>query len=58
MGLLKYVHFLYLVLAVLFIYEGVRRQQAGESYLINFLFAAVAIFMFFFRRHFSNKMKR
>lgn len=58
MGFLRFVHYLYLVLAVLFIYEGVRRMQAGESYVINFLFAAVAIFMFFFRRNFSNKMKR
>lgn len=58
MGVLKYVHYLYIVVAVLFVYEGVTQLQAGENYIISFLFAAAALFMFFFRRHFSDKMKR
>lgn len=58
MGILRHVHYLYLVVAILFIVEGIVKLRAGESYVVHFLFALAAIFMFFFRRRFSNKMKQ
>ncbi|CAM3508252.1 PEP-CTERM protein-sorting domain-containing protein [Flavobacterium saliperosum] len=57
MKILRYIHYLYLVMAILFLYEGIVKIQHHESPVVVFLFAAVAIFMFFFRRHFSNKFK-
>ncbi|ESU29643.1 hypothetical protein FLJC2902T_01150 [Flavobacterium limnosediminis JC2902] len=57
MKILQYVHYVYLVMAVLFAYDGIVRLQNGENALLSFLFAAGAVFMFFFRRHFSNKIK-
>ena len=58
MKFLRYVHYLYLVMAILFIVEGIAKIQKNENALVVFLFAAVAIFMFFFRRHFSNKIQK
>ncbi len=58
MRILRYVHYLYLVMAILFLYEGIVKIQEGENPIVVFLFAAVAIFMFFFRRHFSNKIQK
>jgi hypothetical protein len=57
MKIFHYVHYLYLVMGVLFIYQGITNVQNGENSIVSFLFAGVAIFMFFFRRHFSNKIK-
>jgi len=58
MKILRYVHYLYLVMAILFLYEGIVKMQNQENPIVVFLFAAVAIFMFFFRRHFSNKIQK
>ncbi|ESU21657.1 hypothetical protein FCR2A7T_01110 [Flavobacterium cauense R2A-7] len=58
MKILRYVHYLYLVMAILFLYEGIVKMQQDENPIVVFLFAAVAIFMFFFRRHFSNKIQK
>lgn len=58
MKILRYVHYLYLVMAILFLYEGIVKMQQNENPVVVFLFAAVAIFMFFFRRHFSNKIQK
>lgn len=58
MKILRYVHYLYLVMATLFLYEGIVKMQQDENPIVVFLFAAVAIFMFFFRRHFSNKIQK
>ena len=58
MGILKYVHYIYLLLAGLFIYDGIIRLNSGEgSPWLSFAFAAAAIFMFFFRKKFSKKME-
>lgn len=57
MGILKYVHYIYLLLAVLFVYDGIVKLNSGEgSPWLTFAFAAACIFMFFFRRKFSKKM--
>jgi len=57
MKMLHYTHYLYLALAVLFLYDAVERLQNGQNSVLSFLFAALAVFMFFFRRRFLNRMK-
>lgn len=57
MGYLKYVSYLYLVVAVFFLYDAIMRIQAGESPLIGFLLAGLAVFMFFFRRWHKKKLE-
>lgn len=55
MGYLKYVSYLFLVFAVLFIVDGFMRINEGRDGIISFLFAGVAIFLFFFRRKYYKK---
>lgn len=52
----KFFEWVYLLVGIFFIYEAFRdwNTEGGKSYLFLFL-AAVAIFMFFFRRHFRHK---
>lgn len=57
MRYLKIVSYLYLVVAVAFAYDGVMKMQEGRDYLISFLFAGVAVFMFFFRMRFANRQQ-
>ena len=58
MGILKYVHYIYLLLAALFIYDAFERLNSGiGSPWLSLAFAAGAIFMFFFRKKFSKKME-
>lgn len=58
MGILKYVHYIYILLAALFIYDGFVRLNNNEGHpWMSFIFAAAAIFMFFFRRKFSRKFE-
>ncbi|AJA68965.1 hypothetical protein HX045_10935 [Myroides odoratimimus] len=57
MKALRIIPFFYLFIAVLFIYDGVSKIVAGDTgSWLSFLIAAVAIFMFFFRRKFLKKM--
>lgn len=55
MGYLKFISYLYLAVAVFFIVNGVIALQKGENSIIMFGFAAIAVFMFFFRRHYAKK---
>lgn len=57
MGYLKIVSYLYLAVAAFFIYDGIMRVQNNETYLISFLFAGLAVFMFFFRMKFAKKFQ-
>lgn len=58
MGYLKYTQYAYLIVAILFLYEGIMKISAGEpTPWLSFLIAGVGIFMFFFRRNFANKME-
>lgn len=53
----RIIPFFYLFIAALFIYDGVTKIMAGESkFWFSFVAAAVAIFMFFFRRKYSKRM--
>ncbi len=57
MKALQIVPFLYLFIAALFIYDGVTKIMAGEGqFYLSFIVAAIAVFMFFFRRKYSKKM--
>lgn len=52
----KFFEFAYLAVAAFFTFEAVQtwNTDRGRSYLFLF-FVAIAIFMFFFRRHFRKK---
>lgn len=56
MKYLKIVAYFYLLAAAFFIYQGIVNLSDGEDSVIMFLFAAIAIFMFFFRLRFAKKM--
>lgn len=55
----KFFEFAYLAVAAFFTYEAVQmwNLDRGRSYLFLF-FVAIAIFMFFFRRHFRKKYQK
>ena len=55
MRYLKIVSYLYIIMATLFVYDGIVRIQEGRDYYISFAFAGVAIFMFFFRMNFAKR---
>lgn len=50
--------FVYLVLSILFIYDAVDKFLNNENYILSIAFAAVGIFMFFFRLRFLKKIKK
>jgi uncharacterized membrane protein len=59
MSYLRITPYIYLVAALFFFYEGVRRIQIGEQgNWIYFAIGALAAFMFFFRRNFVKKFER
>ena len=56
MKYLQFTQYIYLIFAAFFIYDGiVKLNNQEETYWLSFGIAVVAIFMFFFRRHFINK---
>lgn len=57
MKIYQYVHYLYVALCVLFLYDAYAKYTAAQNYYISLAMASVALFMFFFRRHFINKIK-
>ncbi len=55
----KYFYWAYLILGALFAYDGyekIMEHKEGNGY-ISFALAALAVFMFFFRRRFVQKME-
>ncbi|WP_333694657.1 hypothetical protein [Flavobacterium sp.] len=57
MAYLKYIQYFYLFAFAFFIYLGIDSFQSQErNPWLMFFFAAMALFMFFFRRKFINKM--
>jgi len=50
MGYLKYMAYIYLFMALVFAIDGIVKLNNGENPIISFLFAAVGVFMFFFRK--------
>lgn len=57
MKYLKFTQYIYLAFAGFFIYDGIMKLNANESPWLSFIIAAVAVFMFFFRRNFSKKFE-
>lgn len=53
---LKYIQYFYLIAAILFAVDGFMQLNSPErSPWLSFFFAAIALFMFFFRRRFAKK---
>ncbi|RKE98386.1 hypothetical protein [Ichthyenterobacterium magnum] len=58
MKLLQFFQYAYLFFAVLFIYDGITALGDGTNRAyVSFLLAALAIFMFFFRKRFRKKIE-
>ncbi|MFK7783362.1 MAG: hypothetical protein AB8B90_13505 [Psychroserpens sp.] len=56
MKLLQFFQYVYLFFAVLFMYDGIVSWNDGSNRsIISFVFAALSIFMFFFRKRFRKK---
>ena len=56
MKLLQFFQYIYLFFAVIFVYDGFANLgEDGNRAIISFVFAALALFMFFFRKKFRKK---
>ncbi|MBC7439730.1 MAG: hypothetical protein H7250_07080 [Flavobacterium sp.] len=56
MSILKNVFYIYIVLAILFFYDGIVRIVNNEPHpWLSFLIGAGAVLMFFFRRKYSKR---
>ena len=56
MNYLKFTAYFYLAAALFLLYDGFTKINDPEnSCLLSFFLAAVAIFLFFFRKHFAKK---
>jgi positive regulator of sigma E activity len=59
MKYLKYTPFVYLIAGLILMYDGYKKMQASEeSYWLSFILAAIAVGMFFFRRHYAQKFQQ
>jgi hypothetical protein len=57
MSYLKYTPYVYLILAVFFVYDAiVKWNNPTETPVLSLLIAGLGVFMFFFRRRFAKKM--
>lgn len=58
MSYLKFTPYLYLIVAIFFIYDGVTKLSDPEGgYQLSFLISAVCVFMFFFRLGFAKRFE-
>ena len=58
MKYLKYTPYLYLLLGVVFIYDGIiKRNDTEATPMVSLFIGGLAIFMFFFRRRFAKKIE-
>lgn len=56
MSILKNVFYIYIVLAILFFYDGIVRISNNEPHpWLSFIISAGAVLMFFFRRKYSKR---
>lgn len=59
MKFFKFIEYAYLAIAAFFIFEAVRNWNDPDSQRYFFLgFAAVGIFMYFFKRRFRKRMEQ
>lgn len=55
---MKYTHYLYLVFAIVFLFDAIMKVRDNEDgYPLSFFITAVCIFMFFFRRNFIKRLE-
>lgn len=58
MKVLKYVYFIYIVLALIFIFDGFQRLNNNEPHpWLSFLLGIGALAMFFFRRKYNQRFE-
>ena len=58
MNYLKFTPYIYLLASLFFIYRGIVELNSPDGgYWLSFLIAALALFMFFFRRRFAKKFE-
>ncbi len=58
MNYLKYTPYAYLLAAGFFFYDAiVKYNDANNSYWISLLFAALAVFVFFFRKRYAKRFE-
>ncbi|MGV3460364.1 MAG: hypothetical protein ACO1N9_07925 [Flavobacterium sp.] len=57
MAYLKYVAYLFLFFTIVFTAVGILRLTHGEDAFIDFMFAGISLFLFFFRRKYYKKFK-
>lgn len=57
MKLLSFTKYIYLIIAVLSIYKIIELWNQGTESYIFMGFAAVSLFMFFFRRYYAKKFE-
>ena len=55
MQYLKYTQYVYLIFSAFFIYDGISKINTEQGPWLSFIIAAVALFMFFFRRRWAKK---
>jgi hypothetical protein len=55
MNYLKFTQYAYLLAGILFIIDAFVKWQSQENFTISAIFAAVCVFLFFFRRKFAKK---
>jgi hypothetical protein len=56
MNYLKYTQYVYIIIAIAFIYDGITKlNEPDATPWLSFLIAGVSIFMFFFRRKYARK---
>lgn len=54
----KYIYYLYLGIAALFLCDGMMKFSSGQEPWTSLIFFVLAVFMFFFRRKNIQKMER
>lgn len=58
MKILQFFQYAYLIIAVLFLYKAISEWSADRNgAYMSLFFAALAIFMFFFRKRFRKKFE-
>nr|WP_248907429.1 hypothetical protein [Flavobacterium sp. K5-23] len=58
MSYLKYTQYVYLFFGAYLIYDGFTKlNDPSQTPILSFVFAGLAIFMFFFRRKFGKKFE-
>lgn len=57
MNYLNITKYIYLVVGLIMIYDAISKWNKGEDYVLSAVLAALAIFMYFFRRNFGKRFE-